>query len=94
PRLAYGSQYSNNIQPSSWWVRDMSFLRLKTFEFGYTFPSQTFASVGVTQARLYVTGVNLITFSKFKMWDPELNTSNGTRYPNVRTVSFGINVSF
>jgi hypothetical protein len=94
PRLAYGSEYSNNTQPSTWWVRDMSFLRLKTCEVGYSLPKTLYSSIGISTVRIYLTGVNLLTFSKFKMWDPELNTSNGTRYPNVRTVSAGINVSF
>ena len=94
PRLTHGSENSNNIQASSWWVRDMSFLRLKTFELGYTIPGRTFSSIGITNARIYMMGVNLLTFSKFKLWDPELNTSNGTRYPNVKTVSVGVNVSF
>jgi TonB-linked SusC/RagA family outer membrane protein len=94
PRLTHGSENSNNTQASSWWVRDVSFIRLKTFEIGYTLPKKLFSSIGVRDARLYMTGVNLLTFSKFKLWDPELNTSNGARYPNVRTISLGINVSF
>lgn len=94
PRLAYGSDYSNNTQASSWWVRDVSFLRLKTAEVGYTFPATMVESIGVTNARLYVTGVNLLTFSKFDLWDPELNTANGSKYPNVRTISAGLNVTF
>jgi TonB-linked SusC/RagA family outer membrane protein len=93
PRLAYGTEYSNNTQPSSWWVRDMSFLRLKTAEIGYTLRSQLLRSIGINNTRFYVMGVNLLTFSKFNMWDPELNTGNGTRYPNVRTISIGVNVS-
>jgi TonB-linked SusC/RagA family outer membrane protein len=94
PRLAYGTEYSNNIQASSWWVRDMSFMRLKTAEIGYTLRSEMLRSVGITHTRFYVMGVNLLTFSKFKMWDPELNTGNGTTYPNVRTISVGVNISF
>ena len=39
-------------------------------------------------------GTNLLTFSKFKLWDPELNTNNGTSYPNSKTISVGVNVSF
>ncbi|MCS3003392.1 hypothetical protein NXW49_09365 [Bacteroides thetaiotaomicron] len=52
--------------------------------------NQTF----LKSARIYVMGTNLLTFSKFKLWDPELNTNNGTAYPNVRTYSVGVNVSF
>lgn len=94
PRLSYGTEYGNNTQESSWWVRDVSFLRLKTAEIGYTFPATMFQAIGVTNARMYVMGVNLLTFSKFDLWDPELNTNNGSKYPNVRTISAGLNVSF
>lgn len=94
PRLAYGAEYSNNTQSSSWWVRDMSFMRLKTAEIGYTLPATSLRTVGIHSTRFYVTGVNLLTFSKFKMWDPELDSNNGARYPNVRTVSLGVNVIF
>ncbi len=39
-------------------------------------------------------GTNLFTFSKFKLWDPELNTNNGSSYPNARTVSVGLSFKF
>lgn len=94
PRLSYGTEYANNTQTSSWWVRDVSFLRLKTAEIGYTLSGDKLHNLGVINARLYFTGVNLLTFSKFDLWDPELNTSNGTVYPNVRTMSLGVNISF
>lgn len=94
PRLAYGAEYSNNTQSSSWWIRDMSFMRLKTAELGYTLPATSLRTIGIHSTRFYITGVNLLTFSKFKMWDPELNSDNGARYPNVRTVSLGVNVIF
>jgi hypothetical protein len=68
----------------------MDFIRLKTLDLGYTFPRSTFQKLGVKNLRAYVNGVNVLTFSQFKLWDPELNTSNGTRYPNVRTVSVGL----
>lgn len=91
PRLAYGNTpNANNSQTSSWWLKDMDFIRLKTLDIGYTFPRSTFQKLGVKNLRAYVNGVNVLTFSKFKLWDPELNTSNGTRYPNVRTVSVGL----
>ena len=48
----------------------------------------------IKDARIYVMGTNLLTFSKFKLWDPELNTNNGTSYPNSKTISVGVNISF
>ena len=44
--------------------------------------------------RIYVQGVNLATFSKFKLWDPELESSYGNVYPLTRNVSFGLNINF
>ena len=44
--------------------------------------------------RFYFMGQNVLTWSKFKLWDPELNTSNGISYPNVRTFSLGVNFNF
>ena len=95
PRLAYGNSANrNNSVASSFWVKDISFIRLKTLDLGYNLPKGTLKSIGMKNARLYVQGVNLLYWSKFKLWDPELNTSNGTRYPNVRTASIGFQANF
>jgi TonB-linked SusC/RagA family outer membrane protein len=83
----------NNRQRSTWFMRDGSFLRLKTMELGYTLPQQWTRHVGVESVRLYVTGSNLMSFSKFKMWDPEM-AGNGLAYPLQRVFNFGINVGF
>ncbi|MDO7744382.1 MAG: SusC/RagA family TonB-linked outer membrane protein, partial [Pedobacter sp.] len=92
PRLSYGNN-NNNYQASTWWQRDVSYLRLKTVDLGYTFKNGV-KSIGVQNFRVYLTGYNVATFSKFKLWDPELNTSNGTKYPLVSTYSVGVNVRF
>lgn len=95
PRLAYGTSLNeNNSLPSTYWKRDMSFVRLKTAELGYTLPKDALKRFGVTFARIYFDGVNLFTFSKFKLWDPELDTGDGTNYPIVKTFSIGANLSF
>ena len=44
--------------------------------------------------RAYLSGQNLLTFSKFKIWDPELYTSNGLKYPTQRTVTLGLQFTF
>ncbi|BAV09993.1 TonB-linked outer membrane protein, SusC/RagA family [Filimonas lacunae] len=91
PRLAYGSTANkNNTLTSTWWLKDMDFVRLKTIDFGYTFPKSTLNSIGVKNLRVYFQGVNILTFSKFKLWDSELNTSNGTKYPNIKTFAIGL----
>ena len=95
PRLAYGSAANfNNYQTSSWWVKDISFLRLKTAQLSYNLPTSFLNRLGVKNAAVYAQGLNLLTFSKFKLWDPELNTNNGNTYPNVRTTTLGINLKF
>ncbi|QBQ40172.1 SusC/RagA family TonB-linked outer membrane protein [Sphingobacterium psychroaquaticum] len=91
PRLAYGNAANkNNSVASTWWVKDIDFLRLKTVDLGYNFNKDLFGKLGVRNARVYIQGVNLLYWSKFKLWDPELNTGNGSRYPNVRTVTLGL----
>lgn len=93
PRLSV-TKVANNQQTSTYWLRDCSFIRLKNAEIGYTFPKKWFAKAGITNVRLYLTGNNLLTFSGFKLWDPEIETSNGTRYPQMRTGAIGLNVNF
>ena len=97
PRLSIGSAAgsSNNQQTSSWWQRDGSFLRLKNFEMGYNIPKKALARIGIIQSlRLYISGNNLLTFSKFNLWDPEQGGGQGASYPNNRIYSFGLNANF
>ena len=49
---------------------------------------------GLENIRLYAKGSNLLTFSAFDLWDPELDTQNGAKYPIMKSVSFGIDVNF
>lgn len=93
PRLV-ATRPSNNMETSTYWQRDMSFLRLKNAEIGYTFPKKWYNKWGLSTVRLYVQGVNLLTFSKFKLWDPELSSANGGIYPQMKTGSVGLNVNF
>lgn len=85
---------ANNSQASTWWLRDMSFIRLKNLEIGYTLPSGLTKKAGVRNCRIYLRGTNLLTFSKFKLWDPELDTTDGLRYPQMRAVTVGLNINF
>ena len=83
----------NNTATSTWWMRDGSFLRLKQLEFGYTFPNKWTRKAHCEGLRIYFQGNNLLTFSKFKMWDPEL-AGHGLNYPIQRTFNIGLNVTF
>lgn len=93
PRLSYGGTNNNNYQPSTWWKRDISFLRLKNADFGYTLKNGI-KSLGVKRLRVYAMGYNVFTISKFKLWDPELGTDNGTRYPLTSNYSLGLTANF
>ncbi|MFV0537785.1 MAG: SusC/RagA family TonB-linked outer membrane protein [Dysgonomonas sp.] len=93
PRLSE-SPNKHNYRASTWWKQDMSILRCKVIEFGYTLPKSVIGKVGLKNTRLYVSGNDLFYFSKFKMWDPELNTSDGLKYPGMRSVMFGVDINF
>ncbi len=88
------NKVENNQQPSTFWQRNMSFLRLKNAELGYTIPKSLTRKWGLSTIRFYVQGVNLLTFSDFKLWDPEVEANFGNVYPTVRTVTLGVNVNF
>ena len=91
PRLST-TALANNTQPSTWWLRDGSFLRLKTVEIGYSLPDKIVRKMGMTRFRIYVNGDNLAVFSPFRMWDPE--QANGLGYPLQRVINIGLNVEF
>lgn len=92
PRLA-DTQIANNTQTSTWFMRDGTFLRLKSLEFGYTIPSKVIRKLGITNLRIYGSGTNLLTFSKFKLWDPEM-AGNGMGYPIQKVINVGLQLSF
>lgn len=92
PRLQNGVNENNN-QPSTWWLQDAGFLRLKSVEIGYTFPQKVLKKLGMNNLRLYCSGTNLLCWSKFKMWDPEL-AGSGLNYPLQRVFNVGLNLGF
>ena len=92
PRLTFGNN-PNNYRASSYWLRDGSYLRLKNLELGYTLPKQFIGKAHINNIRVYFMGTNLLTFSSFKLWDPELGSSNGRAYPLSRTYTLGMTIS-
>jgi len=83
PRLSKMDN-SNNTAASTYWLRDGAFLKLKNAEIGYNH----------RMFRVYLRGSNLLTFSKFKYWDPEQGGGNGLSYPTQRVANIGIQVNF
>lgn len=92
PRLS-NQPISNNNQRSTWFMQDGSFLRLKSMEFGLTLPKQLSSKLSMSKCRFYISGTNLLTFSKFKLWDPEMG-GNGLGYPVQRVFNIGVLVEF
>jgi TonB-linked SusC/RagA family outer membrane protein len=96
----------NGSQASSRFLLDGSFVRLRTATVGYNIPKQLFADAGlpINSLRLYVTGLNLLTFTNYEGWDPEVNTDDFTgnigqgidfyTAPQPRTIMFGLNIGF
>jgi TonB-dependent starch-binding outer membrane protein SusC len=94
--------YSNGTGASSRYVEDGDYIRLKNLTLGYNIPSQVLNRVKVRSARIYVTGVNLATFTDYKGWDPEVNTdyragnrNQGADFysaPQIKSLTFGISL--
>ncbi|WP_244228271.1 SusC/RagA family TonB-linked outer membrane protein [Mucilaginibacter kameinonensis] len=87
-----GGIIENNRQSSTWWLRDGSFLRLKSVEFGYSLPARITKALNVKKARIYFNGLNLLTWSPFKLWDPEQG-GNAFAYPVQKVFNIGLNVN-
>lgn len=92
PRLS-NTVISNNNRTSTWFMQDGSFLRLKSVEVGYSFPQKLIKKMFMSKLRIYYSGSNLLSFSKFDLWDPEM-AGNGLGYPIQRVHNIGIQVGF
>ena len=92
PRLS-NQVNENNNQTSTWFMQDATFLRLKSVELGYTLPRKITKKFKVQNLRLYVSGTNLLCWSRFKLWDPEM-AGNGLGYPVQRVINVGLNLGF
>lgn len=96
PRLTMGSESANNAAKSNFWIFNAQYLRLKNIQLGYTVPVKWTQKAFIKYLRIYVSGQNLLTFSKMKGgWDPEYNADgSGRAYPVSKVYSFGLNVKF
>lgn len=92
PRLSYGSN-RNNYRPSTHWLADGRYLRLKTVELGYSFPAFWLHKLNMTTLRVSVMGDNLYVWDKIKLWDPEQASSNGAVYPLTRSILFNVQIT-
>lgn len=106
PRASWTAK-SNNARPSSRFLEDGSYLRLKNLQFGYTLPERILKITTLSQVRLYASATNLLTLTRYPGLDPEMtvsdnSTSEGDRaagidwgtYPSAMTIMFGIDITF
>ena len=82
---------NRNFQSSDFWLEDVSFLKIRNIQLGYSLPSSIISHANLTRLRLYVGLENYFTFTKFKGMDPEVS---GMNYPSMKQAVFGINLSF
>ncbi len=98
PRINSSDPNGNFGTTSDWYVEDGSYLRMKNVTLGYTVPNSILRRAGIGQVRLYVTGNNLLTFTKYKGFDPEVGLDeygiDKGRYPQAKNVTVGLNVNF
>lgn len=98
PRLFFG----NGVNNSTRYLSDGSYLRLKTLTLGYNFPASITNRLKLSKLRIYATGQNIATFTKYKGWDPEVNAdyqssniNQGVDFysaPQAKVISFGLNI--
>jgi TonB-linked SusC/RagA family outer membrane protein len=106
PRASWNAK-SNNARPSSRFLEDGSYLRLKNVQLGYTIPEKSLKIIGSSQARIYLSATNLFTLTRYPGLDPEMTVSDNSKnegdnaagidwgtYPSAMTVMFGVDITF
>jgi len=106
PRASWTSK-SNNATPSSRFLEDGSYIRLKNLQLGYTIPANALKTIGLSQTRVYISGTNLLTLTKYSGLDPEMTVSDNSKeegdrasgidwgtYPSAMTIMLGIDITF
>jgi hypothetical protein len=106
PRASWTSK-SNNAMPSSRFLEDGSYVRMKNLQIGYTIPEKTLKQIGLSQVRVYASGTNLFTLTKYSGLDPEMTVSDNSKsegdraagidwgtYPSAMTIMLGLDITF
>lgn len=94
PRLSTNQTTTTNYYTSTWWIKPADYLRLKQAEIGYTIIGDDNNIEIFEKFRIFLSGTNLLTFSTWDFWDPELGDGRGTAYPNTTTYNLGIRLTF
>ena len=106
PRASWSAK-SNNAKPSSRFLEDGSYLRWKNLQVGYTIPAKTLADIGLSHVRVFASGTNLLTFTKYSGLDPEMTVSDNSKgdgdlarnidwgtYPSAMVLMLGLDITF
>jgi len=95
PRLLPAGSGGNNFLTSSHWIKSASFFRIKNVNLSYSLPDKWFKSIGVNGVKFYVSGQNLLTFTKaWDGFDPEIDNANAEFYPLMKTYTAGLSLNF
>ena len=97
PRLTErGNRYyaSGPYGFNTYWLRSSNYLRLKNLEIGYNFPLDLLKKATISNFRLYANGLNLVTWDKMKIYDPESTSGSGQYYPQSRILNIGARITF
>jgi hypothetical protein len=97
PRLVMGDPNGNFNRSSDFFVQNGAFFRIKTLQLGYNIPQNVLSKVGIANAKFYVSGNNMFTFTDYKGFDPEIGVGSGVDrgiYPQARFYLIGTNITF
>ncbi|MBK5196132.1 MAG: SusC/RagA family TonB-linked outer membrane protein, partial [Proteiniphilum sp.] len=94
PMLLIGNSSHSNYWNSTFWKKNVKYLKLRNLEFGYTFPKSILNRASVSDLRFYVAGQNLFGLTNLIGVDPEINDTNGLAYPTMRIINVGLTLKF
>jgi hypothetical protein len=101
PRVTIADPNQNFFRVSDFYVHNGSYVRLKNITLGYTLPESISQKVKMSKLRIYISSNNLLTFTKYKGFDPEIGAKSSLDvgidrnvYPQARTIIFGLNIGF
>lgn len=94
PMLLIGNSSHSNYWNSTFWKKNVSYIKLRNLEFGYTLPKQWIQAAMISDLRVYVAGTNLFTLTNVPGIDPETSEGNGLAYPTTRIINIGLNLKF
>jgi hypothetical protein len=97
PALRFNQQgHSNNNRNSTFWAHNVTYLRARTIQLGYSLSQSLLDKVGIRRARVYVNAYNLFSIDNMLQYqmEPEVNDDNGLQFPQMRNINFGVNLTF